>query len=73
MSLFLSRDELKPLLGLTQAIELIEDAHRQQAAGQIVPHAPYNITVGPSKTLRIVSGAVLKQRRVGERRFDAPQ
>jgi len=67
MPLFLSRDELKPLLGLTQAIELIEDAHRQQAAGQIVPHAPYNITVGPSKTLRIVSGAVLKQRRVGVR------
>ncbi|MGZ8426862.1 MAG: ornithine cyclodeaminase family protein [Candidatus Binatia bacterium] len=67
MALFLSRDELKPLLGLAQAIELIEDAHRQQAAGQIVPHAPYHVTVGPSKGLRIVSGAVLKQHRVGVR------
>jgi len=67
MPLLLSRDELTPLLDLPKAIELIEDAHRQQAAGQIVPRAPYNITVGPSKTLRIVSGAVLKQRRVGVR------
>lgn len=67
MPLLLSRDELTPLLSLPKAIELIEDAHRQQAAGQIVAHAPYNITVGPSKTLRIVSGAVLKQKRVGVR------
>jgi ornithine cyclodeaminase/alanine dehydrogenase-like protein (mu-crystallin family) len=67
MPLLLSRDELKPLLDLPKAIELIEDAHRQQAAGQIVAHAPYNITVGPSKTLRIVSGAVLMQKRVGVR------
>ena len=35
--------------------------------GRLSPHAPYNITVGPSKTLRIVSGAVLKQKRVGVR------
>ena len=48
MPLLLSRDELIPLLDLPKAIELIEDAHRQQAKGQIVPHAPYNITVGPS-------------------------
>lgn len=67
MPLFLSRDELTPLLDLPKAIELIEDAHRQQAAGQLVPRAPYNLTVGPSKTLRIVSGGVLKQRRVGVR------
>ena len=67
MALLLSRDELKPLLDLNKAIELIEDAHRQQVAGQLVPRAPYNITVGPSKTLRIVSGAVLKQKRVGVR------
>ena len=67
MPLFLSRDELKPLLDLNKAIELIEDAHKQQAEGLIVPHAPYNITVGPGKTLRIVSGAVLKQKRVGVR------
>ena len=67
MPLLLSRQELTPMLDLPKAIELIEDAHRQQAAGQIVAHAPYNITVGPSKTLRIVSGAVLKQKRVGVR------
>ena len=67
MSLLLSRDELKPLLDLTKAIDLIEDAHRQQAQGQVVPHAPYHVIVGPSKGLRIVSGAVLKQRRVGVR------
>jgi len=67
MPLLLSRDVLKPLLDLPKAIELIEDAHRQQAAGQLVPRAPYNITVGPGKTLRIVSGAVLKQKRVGVR------
>ena len=67
MPLLLSRDELTPLLDLPKAIELIEDAHKQQAEGLIVPHAPYNITVGPSKTLRIVSGAVVKQKRVGVR------
>ena len=67
MTLLLSRDELKPLLDLSKAIELIEDAHRQQADGQIVPHAPYHVAVGPNKGLRIVSGAVLKQRRVGVR------
>ena len=31
MPLLLSRDELKPLLDLDKAIELIEEAHRQQA------------------------------------------
>src|SRR5215204_5317421 len=67
MPLLLSRDELKPLLDLTKAIELIEDAHKQQAEGQVVPHAPYHVIVEPSKGLRIVSGAVLKQRRVGVR------
>jgi|GEM_PF-6386469 len=40
MTLLLSRDELKPLLDLTKAIELIEHAHRQQANGLVVPHAP---------------------------------
>jgi alanine dehydrogenase len=67
MPLLLSRDELRPLLDLTKAIELIEDAHRQQAAGQIVPHAPYHIRVGAHSGLRVVSGAVLKSRRVGVR------
>ena len=43
MPLLLSRDELKPLLDLNKAIELIEDAHQQQANGQVVPHAPYHI------------------------------
>jgi len=67
MPLLLSRDELKPLLDLHQAIELIEEAHRQQADGRIVPHAPYHIPVGDRSGLRVVSGAVLGSRRVGVR------
>ena len=67
MPLLLSRDELKPLLDLNKAIELIEDAHRQQANGQIVPHAPYHIPVGGRTGLRVVSGALLGSRRVGVR------
>lgn len=67
MPLLLSRDELKPLLDLNKAIELIENVHRQQANGQIVPHAPYHIPVGGRSGLRVVSGAVLGSRRVGVR------
>ena len=67
MPLLLSRDELIPLLDLPEAIELIEEAHRQQAKGQIVPHAPYHIPVGEHSGLRVVSGALLEPRRVGVR------
>jgi alanine dehydrogenase len=67
MPLLLSRDELRPLLDLNKAIELIEDAHRQQATGQIVPHAPYHIPLDSHSGLRVVSGAVLGSRRVGVR------
>ncbi|MGE5216123.1 MAG: ornithine cyclodeaminase family protein [Chloroflexota bacterium] len=67
MPLFLSRDELKPMLDLQQAIELIKAAHKQQADGKIVPHAPYHIPVGDRSGLRVVSGAVLGWRRVGVR------
>ncbi len=67
MPLLLSRDELKPLLDLDKAIELIEEAHKQQASGQIVPHAPYHIQVGGRTGLRVVSGALLGSRRVGVR------
>jgi ornithine cyclodeaminase/alanine dehydrogenase-like protein (mu-crystallin family) len=67
MPLLLSRNELRPLLDLNKAIELIEDAHRQQATGQIVPHAPYHITLGGHSGLRVVSGATLGSRRVGVR------
>ena len=67
MPLILSRDELKPLLDLNNAIELIENVHKQQANGQVVPHAPFHINVGPNKGLRVVSGAVLAERRVGVR------
>ena len=67
MPLILSRDELKPLLDLNNAIELIENVHKQQADGQVVPHAPFHINVGPNKGLRVVSGAVLAERRVGVR------
>jgi alanine dehydrogenase len=67
MPLVLSRDELRPLLDLNTAIRLIEDAHRQQANGQIVPHAPYHIPLGGQSGLRVVSGAALGSRRVGVR------
>jgi|ERR1044071_2103722 ornithine cyclodeaminase/alanine dehydrogenase-like protein (mu-crystallin family) len=67
MPLLLGRDELKPLLGLDKAIELIEAAHRQQAAGQVVPRAPYHIRLGEHAGLRIVSGALQGSRRVGVR------
>ena len=67
MPLLLSRDELKPLLDLTKAIELIENVHKQQVNGQVVPHAPYHVNVGLNKGLRVVSGAVLAERRVGVR------
>lgn len=67
MPLLLSRDEVKPLIDLRKAIELIEEAHRQQANGRIVPHAPYHIPVGDRSGLRVVSGAVLGSRRVGVR------
>ena len=67
MLLLLSRDELKPLLDLNKAIELIENVHRQQANGQVVPHAPYHIPVGGRSGLRVVSGGVLGSRRVGVR------
>lgn len=67
MPLLLSRDELIPLLDLPKAIELIEEAHQQQARGQIVPHAPYHIAVGDRSGLRVVSGALLEPRRVGVR------
>jgi ornithine cyclodeaminase/alanine dehydrogenase-like protein (mu-crystallin family) len=67
MPLLLSRNELQPLLDRPKAIELLEEARRQQAAGQIVPHAPYRIRVGEHAGLRVVSGAVLKERRVGVR------
>jgi len=67
MPLLLKRDELKPLLDLNKAIELIEDVHRQQADGKVVPHAPYHIPVGGRTGLRVVSGALLGSRRVGVR------
>jgi alanine dehydrogenase len=67
MPLLLDRNELTPLLDLSKAIELIEESHRQQDAGQIVPHAPYHIRVGEHAGLRVVSGAILSSRRVGVR------
>jgi len=67
MPLLLSRDELKPLLDLNKAIELLESVHRQQANGQVVPHAPYHIPLDGRNGLRVVAGAVLGSRRVGVR------
>jgi alanine dehydrogenase len=67
MALILSRDEIESLLTLSKAIELTEDAFKQQASGQVVPHAPYHIPVGGHSALRVVSGALLGSRRVGVR------
>ena len=67
MALILSRDEIKSLLSLSKAIELTEDAFKQQANGQIVTHAPYHIPVNGHSALRVVSGALLGSKRVGVR------
>src|SRR5437667_5145605 len=67
MALIFSREEIQPLLSLSKAIELTEDAFKQQASGQVVPHAPYHIPVGGHSALRVVSGALLGSRRVGVR------
>ena len=67
MTLILSRDEIQSLLGLSKAIELTEDAFRQQASGQVVTHTPYHISVGGRGALRVVSGALLGSKRVGVR------
>ena len=67
MALILSRDEIKSLLNLSKAIELTEDAFKQQASGQVVPHAPYHIPVDGHSALRVVSGALLGSRRIGVR------
>jgi alanine dehydrogenase len=67
MTLILSRDEIKSLLSLSKAIELTEDAFKQQARGEVVAHAPYHIPVEGRGGLRVVSGALLGSRRVGVR------
>ena len=67
MTLILSRDEIKNLLDLSKAIELTEDVFKQQANGQVVPHAPYHIPVNGHSALRVVSGALLGSRRIGVR------
>jgi ornithine cyclodeaminase/alanine dehydrogenase-like protein (mu-crystallin family) len=67
MTLILSRDEIKSLLTLDKAIELTEEAFRQQSNGQVVAHAPYHIPIGGRGALRVVSGALLGSQRVGIR------
>src|SRR5438552_4280210 len=67
MALILSREEIQPLLSLSKAIELTEEAFKQQARGEVVPHAPYHIPVTGHGALRVVSGALLGSRRVGVR------
>jgi ornithine cyclodeaminase/alanine dehydrogenase-like protein (mu-crystallin family) len=67
LAILLSREAVEPLLSLAKAIELTEDAFKQQAGGEVVAHAPYHIAVGGSKALRVVSGALLGWRRVGVR------
>jgi ornithine cyclodeaminase/alanine dehydrogenase-like protein (mu-crystallin family) len=67
MPLLLTREEVQPLLDLPKAIELTEAAHREQAEGQVTAHAPYHIKVHGDQALRVVSGALVKSRRVGVR------
>jgi ornithine cyclodeaminase/alanine dehydrogenase-like protein (mu-crystallin family) len=67
MSLILTREEVQPLLSLAKAIELTEEAFREQANGQVVAHAPYHIPVDGHSALRVVSGALLGSRRIGVR------
>jgi alanine dehydrogenase len=67
MPLLLTHEETQPLLDLSKAIELTEAAHRDQAEGQVTAHAPYHIHVHGKQALRVVSGALIKSRRVGVR------
>jgi ornithine cyclodeaminase/alanine dehydrogenase-like protein (mu-crystallin family) len=67
MPLVLTREEVGPLLDLPKAIELTENAFAQQAKGEVVPHAPYHISMGGSKALRVVSGALLASQRAAVR------
>lgn len=67
MALLLTRQEIQPLLDLPKAIEITEAAFREQAEGLVTPHAPYHIHVGGDQALRVVSGALLRSRRVGVR------
>src|ERR1043165_8698816 len=67
MPLLLSREETQPLLDLGKAIELTEAAYRDQAEGQVTAHAPYHLKVHGEQALRVVSGALIKSRRVGVR------
>ena len=67
MALLLAREEVRPLLDLTRAVEITEAAFREQAKGQVVAHAPYHIQIMGEQALRVVSGALLGSRRVGVR------
>lgn len=67
MPLLLTREEVRPLIDLPKAIELTKAAFLQQAEGMVTAHAPYHIEVGGGQALRVVSGALLKSRRMGIR------
>lgn len=59
MPLILNREEAEPLLDLLKAIELTEEAYRQQAEGRATARAPYHIHVGGDGAIRVLSGALL--------------
>ena len=67
MPLLLTREEVQPLLDLSKGIEITEAAFQEQAEGQATAHAPYHIEVGSGQALRVVSGALVRSRRVGVR------
>lgn len=66
MALVLTRDDVEPLLGLEQAIQVTENAFLEQADQAVAAIAPRHLQV-PRGALRIVSGALLKSRRMGVR------
>lgn len=66
MPLVLQAAEVAPLLDLPKAIELTEDALREQARGSAGLHAPYHLDV-PAGALRVVSGALIESEWMGVR------
>lgn len=66
MPLVLQAAEVAPLLDLPKAIELTEDALREQSRGAASLHAPYHLDV-PAGALRVVSGALLDSKWMGVR------
>ncbi|MFI5267633.1 MAG: ornithine cyclodeaminase family protein [Chloroflexota bacterium] len=66
MPLFLNRRDVEELLDLDSAMEMTEQAFREQAAGAITAVAPRHLE-GGGRALRIVMGGLLESQRFGVR------